>query len=323
MIGSHLPGLAAVAAVTLVAYLLNAAASSLSPLIWAIVVGIAVAAVVPLPAALRPGIGFASRRLLRVGVALLGLRLAISQVIAVGPAGLLIAFTVVVTVVLATLWLGRRLGVGSGLSLLIATGSAICGASAIVAVDAVIDTDDDDVGFAVATVTLFGTVALLALPLVERTWLHLPAAAYGTWAGASVHEVAQVIAAAAPVGPAAVKVATVVKLTRVLLLAPFVLVVSLLTRRAAPGRRRSPIPFFVIAFAGCVAVANLNVLPATVLAAASNLDVVLLTLALAGLGLGVRLADILRLGWRPMALGLGAWLVAGAVALAGVTVLYR
>jgi len=147
------------------------------------------------------------------------LRLAVDQLVSVGlPA--LGALVVTIPVTLAgTMWLGRRLGLSRDLSLLVASGSAICGASAIAAMDAATDSEEEDVTVAIATVTLFGTAALVLLPLLDSA-LGLGPGAFGTCVGASVHEVAQVVAAATPGGTQAVETATVVKLTRVLMLAP-------------------------------------------------------------------------------------------------------
>src|SRR5438270_4938404 len=229
----------------------------LSPLIWAVFIGMAVVAARPLGVRFQPGVRVASRRLLRLGVALLELRLGVGQLVGVWLPGLAVILLVVPLTIGGTLLLGRRLGCPPGLTLLVATGSAICGASAIVAMDAAVEGDEDDVTVAVATVTLFGTAALVVLPILDRLVLHLPAATFGTWVGASVHEVAQVVSAATPAGAAAVKVASVVKLTRVLMLAPLVLAVSLLRRRGGTVERtavRAPMPLFVAGFLICVAV---------------------------------------------------------------------
>ncbi|GAC1658249.1 MAG: putative sulfate exporter family transporter [Candidatus Dormibacteraceae bacterium] len=321
-----LPGLVVVAACTAASYLAALLLPSLSPLIWAVFIGMAVVTVHRLPAAMIPGVRFASRSILRVGVALLGLRLVAGQLVAVGVPGLGVLGVVVPATILGTLWLGRRLGCSPALSLLVGTGSAICGASAIVAMDAVTDSDERDVTMAVATVTLFGTAAMVVLPLLDRQFLHLAPVAYGTWAGASIHEVAQVVAGAAPLGAVAVKVATVVKLTRVLMLVPLLLVVTTIRGRsgAQQGAARSlPVPLFVLGFLACVAIASFHVLPAPVLAGATKMDVALLAAALAGLGLGVDVRQIVRLGWRPLALGFGSWVIAGGAALAATLLLFR
>ena len=321
-----LPGLVVVLACTAASYLAASLLPSLSPLIWAVFIGMAVATFRRLPESTGLGVRFASRSILRVGVALLGLRLVAGQLVAVGLPGLGVLGVVVPATILGTLWLGRRLGCSPALSLLVGTGSAICGASAIVAMDAVTDSDERDVTMAVVTVTLFGTAALVVLPLLDRQFLHLSQVAYGTWAGASIHEVAQVVAAAAPLGAVAVRVATVVKLTRVLMLVPLLLVVTAIRRRSGNpdgGPRTLPVPLFVLGFLGCVGIASVGILPTPVLSGASTLDVALLAAALAGLGLGVDVRQILKLGWRPLALGLGSWAIAGGAALAATMVLFR
>jgi uncharacterized integral membrane protein (TIGR00698 family) len=152
------------------------------------------------------------------------------------------------------------------------------------------------------------------------------AAAFGTWVGASVHEVAQVVSAAAPAGPSAMKVASVVKLTRVLMLAPLVLAVGLLRRRAgrAEGRIvRAPVPLFIGGFLLCVGVASSRAVPAGLMTAANSIDIGLLTASLAGLGLGVDVRQIARLGWRPMVLGFGSWAIAAVTALTGAALMIR
>lgn len=319
----YLPGLGLVTAVTAGAYGLSLVVPTVSPLLWSVFLGMAVAAARPISAQLWPGVSLASRQILRIGVALLGLRVAAGQLLEVGMPGLFVAAAVVPTVVLATVWIGRRLGVRPGLSLLIGTGTAICGASAIGAVAAVAESEKEDIGYAVATVTLFGTLAVVTLPLLEHAVLHLSLAAYAVWAGASVHEVAQVLAAAAPAGGAAVKVATVVKLIRVALLAPSLLALSLARRRGSGAALKRPVPLFVVAFLGCVALASLGLVPSALQALAGGVDTILLASALAGLGLGVRLTEVARLGWHPVLVGFGAWLVAGLTALAGVVLLVR
>ncbi|MHB8508297.1 MAG: YeiH family protein [Candidatus Dormibacteria bacterium] len=319
------PGLLLVAVCVAGAYALNLVFPTISPLIWAIFVGMAVAAVRVPGALLLPGTRFASRAILRVGVALLGFRLALPQLVAVGVPGLGVVGTVVPVTMLGTVWLARRLGCSPSLGLLVGSGSAICGASAVVAVDAVAESEESEVSVAVATVTVFGTAAMLLLPLLQQSVLHLSVRQYGTWAGASVHEVAQVIAAAAPQGIAAVRVATVVKLTRVLMLLPVVLFLGVRRSRqhGAGTGPRLPVPLFVLGFLGCVLVASTGLLPARGLGAATAVDTLLLAAALAGLGLGVDFRQIARLGWRPVALGSGAWALAALSSLGMTTLLVR
>jgi uncharacterized integral membrane protein (TIGR00698 family) len=326
VVRSIVPGVAVVTGISAASYGLAARVPVLSPLIWGVFLGMAAVIARPLPEVLRPGAQVAARQLLRIGVALLGLRLAVDQLVSVGLPALGVLLVTIPATLAGTIWLGRRLGLSHDLSLLVASGSAICGASAIAAMDAATDSEEEDVTLAVATVTLFGTAAMVLLPLLDSV-LGLGPGAFGTWVGASVHEVAQVVAAATPGGGRAVETATVVKLTRVLMLAPLVLGVALWRRRGDPAatadgaKRTGPVPVFILGFLVCVAIASTGLVPASVLAGAQQLDIALLTAALVGLGLGVSARHIIALGWRPMALGAGAWMIAAVSSLAAVLLL--
>lgn len=314
------PGLAAVTCGVAVAFLLNRLLPVVGTLTGAVVLGALAGNLGLIRPGFGPGIGLAGRRLLRVGVALLGLRLAFGDVFALGP-GLLavIVITVAVTFV-GTRWLGRVLGLGSGLSLLIATGFSICGASAVVAMNGIREQDEQDVAKALGLVTLCGSIAMLVLPALQGTLL-LPASSYGIWAGGSVHEVAQVVAAAAPVG-GALTIAVAVKLTRVVLLAPLLALVSFTERRKATTTNRPPIiPLFVGMFLLLAVIRSLDVLPSGVLAGARLLDGLLLTAAMFALGTAVRLRPLLRSGLPVTVLGLLSTVLITGFALGGTALL--
>ena len=159
-----------------------------------------------------PGVAFASRPLLRAGVALLGLRISLHAVSGLGVRGIAVAVGVVVITMLVTIVLGRMLGVEPSLAILIGAGSAICGASAIAAMQGVARADEDRVGYAIGTVTLFGSIAMLTIPYVLVPGFGMSDRLGGLWAGASIHEVAQVAAAGAALSPAALKIAALMKL---------------------------------------------------------------------------------------------------------------
>lgn len=291
-------------------------------LTWAVALGAAAANLGLLPRSAAPGLRFATRRLLRLGVALLGLSLPIGSLAALGyPVIGLVVTTLGGTLVLTT-WLGRRMGLGSARSLLIGTGFAICGAAAIAAMEETADADEEDVTVAVAMVTLCGTVAMVALPLLQVP-LGLSAEQLGVWAGAGVHEVGQVVAAAGPAGAVAVSLAVAVKLTRVLLLAPVVVGVGLLRhRRSATATRRPPlVPLFVVAFVGCVALRSTGLLPGGLLAAVEVLQSATLAAALFGMGTAVRLRDLYRSSAGALALSAVSTLVVAGLSLAGVCLL--
>jgi len=218
------PGLVLAAVAAAAAYALRQlpGMTTFSPMILAIVIGIAFHNIVGTPVWAKQGVTFSMRRLLRIAIILLGLQLTITQVIEVGGRGIgIIALTLVSTFAF-TVWMGRLLGVDRKLAQLIAAGTSICGASAVIATNTVTNAQDEDVAYAVACVTVFGSVAMFAYPLLPGL-LHLDPHAFGLWSGASIHEIAQVVAAAFQGGKDAGDFGTIAKLARVTLLAPVVI----------------------------------------------------------------------------------------------------
>ena len=239
-IAAVIPGLLLTAGVAGLAFGLRRVpgVAMLSPMILATLIGMTLHNVFGTPAWAKPGITFSLKRVLRLGIILLGLQLMASQVAQVGFAGVgVIAATLVATFVF-TKWLGRAMGVDAKLTELIAAGTSICGASAVIATNTVTNGRDEDVAYAVACVTVFGSLSMLLYPLLPGL-LHLSPAAFGLWSGASIHEIAQVVAAAFQDGAHAGEVGTVAKLTRVMMLAPVVLTLGFMAvRRAAPRGRQ-------------------------------------------------------------------------------------
>jgi len=315
-----LPGLAVVGALAAVAFALGGALPAVSPLIWAMLLGALSAPIVRRAPATRAGIALSARRLLRIGVALLGLRISLGEISALGVSGMTLAAGTVVITLLATIGLGRLLGVERRLTLLIAAGSSICGAAAVAAMGAAARAEEEDVAYAVATVTVFGTLAMLLIPAVGLHLLDLGPRETGLWAGASIHEVAQVAGAGGAISAAALKAATLVKLARVVLLAPAVAAVSAVMREGST-QARFTVPAFVLAFLALVVVRSTVDVPADVLAAADVASTLLLASALAALGLQIEVRALRRAGLRPLALGLAAALVVAATGLGLVALL--
>lgn len=308
------PGVAFVGAVAGVAWLLGGAAG-VAPLVAGIVAGFAAGNLGAVPPACWTGIRWAGRHLLRAGVVLLGLRLSLAELAELGVGGAIAVVAGVVTTFGSTRWLARRLDVSAELGLLVATGYAVCGASAIAAVEGVTDADEEDVAFAIGLVTLFGSLSIVVLPAVAEV-AGLDPGRFGAWTGAAVHDVGQVVATASTAGAPALTVAIVVKLCRVVLLAPIVAAISARRAQRDPGRAGAPVPAFVVGFLATAAVRSTDVLPAAVLATGRRLETTLLCAAMVALGCGVRVTRLRRLGARPIALGLVAWIVVAGAALA-------
>jgi uncharacterized integral membrane protein (TIGR00698 family) len=333
-----LPGLALGAAVSTAALGLNRWMPSLSPLLVAIVVGATLANTGRVGARLEPGLAVASRRLLRLGVALLGLQLALGDVLRLGWGVIAVVVAVVALGIAGGVVVGRLLGLSRSQTLLIAGGFSICGAAAAAAVDGVIESEDDELVTSVALVVLFGTAMIPLLPLVAG-WIGLAPVQAGMWAGASIHEVAQVVAASGVIGSSALAVGVVVKLGRVLMLAPVLALIGLAERRragesgagtsgdgsaaeesAGGGRGGRPplVPLFVVGFVALMALRTTGVLPTGVLSLAKWGETALLTIAMFALGTGVQVASLRRVGPRPFVLAAATTVWVAVVALGGI-----
>lgn len=241
----------------------------------------------------REGQARAGRWLLRLGIVLVGLRLPLADVVAIGLPGLLVVGTTVATTFAVTCALGDRWGLDRGLVTLIAAGFSVCGAAAVAAVEGAVRRRDEDAALAVAMVTLFGTAMVVVEPLLAAH-LGLSDRQLGIWAGASIHEVAQVVAAASFAGAGAVAVATTVKLGRVATLAA-----TYVAARARSGGSPQPagtatpsVPWFVHGFLAAIALRATGVLPDAALAPLEDLSTWLLAAGMFGLGLGLRFATL-------------------------------
>lgn len=290
---------------------------SLNPLLIAVLIGIGWRQVIGLSRATRSGVKFAMKRILRLSVILLGLRLSLAEVMAVGPAGLLIVTTSTVSTFYLTCWLGHQLRVGRRLSQLIAAGTSICGASAVVATNAVVDGSEEDMTYAIATITGFGTLAMLAYPLIGNL-LSLTPEVFGIWCGASVHEVAQVIATAFQAGSVSGELATVTKLSRVLLIIPIMLGLGWQGKRSIEKQDRIqpfPVPWFVVFFSLLVVINSLGIVAENIQISILQVNQLLLCMALAAMGLETNLSHLLKLGARPVFLASLSWLFLASVSL--------
>ena len=298
--------------------------TDLSPLMLAILIGMAVRNLLGRPEAAKSGLGFALRAPLRLGIMLLGLQVTLGEILGIGWAGLALLAFALASTFLVTLWLGARMGVDPGLAQLLAAGTGICGASAIVATNTVTRASDESVAYALATVTLYGTIAMFAYPLIAAS-LPLSHAGYGLWTGASVHEVAQVVAAGFARGAETGEAATVAKLARVLMLAPLVLLlgawVARQTKADARLRGKTPFPLFVFGFLAMVLLAGTGWVSGTAQHVAQWATQALLALALAAVGLETDVRKLIAQGWRPLALGGAATLWISLTTL-GLTLLW-
>ncbi|MFH8628017.1 YeiH family protein [Streptomyces vietnamensis] len=322
------PGLTLAATGVLLATALHEALPAVPTLTLAVLLGISAA---HLPgtrefarSSAKAGLAVAAKRLMRAGVVLLGLQLSLTDVTRLGLPVVVMVLSVVLVALVGTYWLGRWWGVSGDLPLLVAAGCAICGASAIGAVGQVTRSKEDDIAGAVAVVTLCGTLAIAVLPSLH-TFLGMDTVQFGRWAGASVHDVGQVVATAQTAGPAALREAVLVKLMRVVLLAPLTAGMAVVLRRSWIGRddagdeRPPALPLFVVGFLAMVLLRSTGLLGATVLEWAGTVQHLVLAAALFGLGAAANLSTLAgAAGRRVLLLGLASWAGVAGLSYAGV-----
>ncbi|WP_407681215.1 YeiH family protein [Pseudarthrobacter equi] len=319
-----LPGLAAAAVALVLAFLIHALVPSLPAMTLAVVLGV-LAANLPVTGGwtagrARPGLDFAGKHLMRGGIVLLGLKVGIGDVLDLGWLALVLITAVVAASFGGTYLISRLFRLPPVTSLLVATGFSICGASAIGAMAAVRRIRHVDTVLPVALVTLCGTLAIGVLPLLVHP-LQLSAEVFGAWTGASVHDVGQVVATAQTAGPAALAIAVVVKLTRVLLLAPVTALAGahhrISLRPSGDDAGLPPVvPLFVLGFVAMVALRSTGWLAEGWLEAGAMLQDVLLGAALFGLGSAVRIRTLLLTGGRALLAALASWLLIAVLGLA-------
>ena len=318
-----LPGLAVALAVAMVGYVVHRNVDVVSPHVVAVSCGILGATFGRIEEAFKPGLKFCAKKVLRAGIVLLGFRLSLTELGKLGPRTLIAVIAVVTATFFGTQWLARRLGLSRSLGLLMATGYSICGASAIAAVEPFADASEEEVAYSIALVTLCGTMAIFVLPPLG-TLLGLTPSQFGAWVGASVHDVGQVVAAASGRGEISLKLATLVKLTRVAMLAPLLAGVALNARRrhgevALVDAKRPPLlPLFIVLFLAASAITSTGVLSSHVLADVKNAETILLGMGLVGLGSNVDLRKLRAVGGRPLGLALGSWALVAVVSLGAV-----
>jgi uncharacterized integral membrane protein (TIGR00698 family) len=325
--GLSVCALIAVAAVAL-ARVPALAQAAVSPLLLAIVIGIAAGNLLARPLARVPAAGFGLARgpLLRLAIVLYAFRISLADLQAVGAGALGAGAAVVVSTLLLAWYAGRRwFGLDRDEALLIGSGSAICGAAAVLATAGILRPQPAKVGVAVTTVVVFGTAAMFVYPVmtpVLADWFGLAwnTTVQGIYIGATIHEVAQVLVAGTAIGADGAHAAVVTKMMRVCMLAPFLLTLAVLYRPADGDGHRTGgvrVPWFAVVFLVLIAAHPLFGMPAAVYAHIAFADDVLLAAAMAALGLTVRLDTLRAAGARPMVLGLllFAHLVVGGLAI--------
>jgi uncharacterized integral membrane protein (TIGR00698 family) len=316
-----LPGFLACVVLACVATALGRWAPIVGAPVFAILLGVAIAAWRRPTPALAPGVAFCARTVLQWSIVLLGFNLSLAQILRGGAASLPVMLGTFAAVLIVAYVAGRLLGLDRNLRRLLAIGTAICGGSAIAALSGVIDVDRSDVAYALGTVFFFNVVAVLVFPPLGHV-LALSQPAFGLWAGTAINDTSSVVAAAFAYGHDAGNAAVVVKLTRTLLIVPVVAFYA--WKRVSEARGGSPIdwravfPWFVLWFLAAAGIASLGLIPPAWKAPLQGSALFLIAVALAGVGLSSDVERMRKAGLRPLALGAILWatIAVGSLAIA-------
>ncbi|MEI7660386.1 MAG: putative sulfate exporter family transporter [Actinomycetes bacterium] len=327
MVKTYLPGFALISVLVAVAFEINHQQSAISPLALCVAFGFLVANFIQWPAFAAPATKLSSKTIMRIGVALLGAQVSVASLREIGIKGVITVVIVVSFTIFGILGLSKLFKMSGDLGLLIGVGFGVCGATAVAAIRPQTRATEEETSYAIGLISLCGTLSIFLLPLIGHA-LHLNTREFGSWAGAAVHDVGQVVATASVWGDGADKYAIVVKLARVCLLAPIVLILSIRHRRwlTSQGKTETTsakiplIPYFVLGFIAVAIFHNLVTLNPRLLADIIFTSKLMLGAGLVALGSGVRWKAIRAIGPKPMAMGLIAWVIVAGVALAAVKV---
>ncbi|MBB4956097.1 putative integral membrane protein (TIGR00698 family) [Agrobacterium vitis] len=320
---AFLPGISLSFAVSLggygIAYILQRATGQtlVDALVWCILLGVLINSTFTLLPKVQDGIHFCAKTVLEVAIVLLGASISLSQIAGNGPALIVAVMVVVCCAISCSYLIGRALRLSHSLALLVACGNSICGNSAIMAAAPVIGAESDDVASAIAFTAVLGIVVVLALPLVAfQTGLN--SQQYGILAGMTVYAVPQVLAATASSGIVSLQMGTVVKLIRVMMLGPVLLLLGMNTGRSGRVHLSHIAPWFIMGFLLLLLARSLDILPHGILAPSQQVSGFFTTLSMAALGLQVNLRSVLASGGRVLAAG--SLSIVALAAIAGVAI---
>lgn len=323
----NFPGLALIGLFVAIAFEINKLEPAISPLALCVLFGFLAANFAKWPDWAESGTKLAGKQIMRIGVALLGFQLSIASLKAIGARGVLAVILVVTFTIFGILFLSKLFGMTGDLGLLIGVGFGVCGATAVAAIRPQTRATQEETSYAIALISLCGTLSIVVLPFLGHL-MNLSTGTFGAWAGAAVHDVGQVIATASVWSQDAISAAIVVKLARVCLLAPIVLILSIRHRKylkanqevATKSDKVPLIPFFVIGFIAVAIFHNSVSLPQRVTEDIVLFSKFLLGAGLVALGSNVRWNNIKKIGARPMVMGLIAWVIVAGVALLAVRI---
>lgn len=324
------PGLGAAALLAVAAWHIGERIVWLGGAGFGILAGVIIASLAPLPPVLKPGFAAAGKQILQLAVILLGAGLNLAVVWKTGLETLALMLVTITSVFVAAWLFGRLLGVGGNNRDLIASGTAICGGSAIAAVAPVIGARDEEISYSISVVFLFNLAAVVIFPLLGHA-MHLDPQTFGVWAGTAVNDTSSVMATSFAFDVESVPTATLVKMTRTVMIVPMALIFSVVAARRAKRAMSADggsagsfsfvavFPWFVLGFLAMSLWTTWGGLPENVAAFCKTAGKFLIVVALSGIGLNTNMRKILATGVKPILLGAILWFVVAALALAMIT----
>ncbi len=320
-----IPGILLVLAISIPAVYIHKFYKPVSAVAIAIIAGIIIRNLFGLPERCKSGVSFSVKKILRLAIILLGVRFSFVEMLKISGSSLVIITILIIMATFLARYISHKLGLPDRLGTLIGVGTSICGVSAIVATSPAIEATEEETSFAVATITLFGLMAVFIYPVIGYL-LHMSDTLFGTWAGAAVNDTSQAVATGFIYSDAAGSVATVVKLTRNLFMAPVIVLLSYLyivkaNRKNGAGDKEKKIdykkafPFFVLGFIGMAILRTLRVLPAEAIGIIEDTAGFLIVVAIAGVGMGTNFASMKKVGLKPFYAGLSAALLMAVVSI--------
>ncbi len=306
-----LPGLMLTAGISALALHTGSQLTYVTPLIASMGIGMLLRNTFIIPETYKPGIFFSMRQILRLAVALLGIRITVNNILELGWDGLAIALIPLILTLLFTVIMGKFFKMPQRTYLLLGVGTSICGASAILTAGSLTKARDDDIIVAISSITVFGTISMLSYPFLYKFGiLPLTEIQYGQWVGASIHEVAQVVTAAFAGGNKAGEMGILIKLTRVAALIPVAFIISFLVNsgiiksEGSQTEKAITFPLFLLGFLGMAILNSLNFFTPKAVRWVEFFDMFLFTMAMAGMGLETDFRQLLKIGFRPFFLSL-------------------
>ena len=306
--------------VAVIAYIMGKNLPVIGGPVLGISLGILMTSLWKLPPIYSQGLKFSSRYVLQLAVVLLGFDMNMASVMSVGQQSLLVILLTLTGAFLSAALLGRLLQINKKLTILIGVGTAICGGSAIAAASSAIDAEDQDISYAISTIFLFNVLAVFLFPLIGHL-LKLSDTGFGMWAGTAINDTSSVVAAGFSYSNAAGNFATVVKLTRSLMIVPVTLALAFLTSRSSTltGRKFQLVkvfPWFVLGFLAAALLNSSGFLPVDQTATLAQIGKFLIIVAMSAIGLNTSIQAIIKAGPKPLMLGAATWLVVALTSLA-------